>query len=125
MRVFSKPPPRIKCTDNRDSKGRPQLMSKACKTCKSWILIEGTNPNTGKDMAGYVCEKTAMVLMQMETTQMVRQMDAAVTAKIKEVGDKITGAIVHGTKVQIAIADEQRRVSVEGKPLLMLQDAKQ
>jgi hypothetical protein len=69
------------------------------------VHIIGVDPNKGTPVDGYQCARVGAILMQIETTQMIRQMDAGITKKLVEVGNKISHHINYNTQVQIALAE--------------------
>ena len=53
--------------------------------CPKWVQIQGKHPQTGKDIDKWGCADTFVVMMQIETTQQIRQLGAATESMRNEI----------------------------------------
>jgi len=58
--------------------GHRKLCSKLRDTCPKWIKVFGTNPQTGEKVDEWDCADTWATVLQIEQTQQVRQLGAAI-----------------------------------------------
>lgn len=62
-----------------------KAMSKVCHTCPWWICVRGVHPQTGAEVDKWECAIALMPLLQIETSQQVRQGAAATESFRNEV----------------------------------------
>lgn len=60
-------------------------VSKVCHKCPWWILLRGTNPNTGEDVDEWKCSIATIPMLLIETANQSRQGAAATESFRNEV----------------------------------------
>lgn len=53
-------------------------MSEVCQTCPMWVMVRGTNPNTGEPVDRWECAFALMPVLMIENSQQQRATGAAI-----------------------------------------------
>lgn len=81
-------------------------MSAVCHTCPLWTCVRGMNPNTGEQIDRWDCGLAHLPLLQIETSQQVRQAGAATESFRNEVVKRADRRIAHNGHAPILIEGE-------------------
>lgn len=53
-------------------------VSKVCHTCPWYVMVRGTNPNTGKEIDDWACSLTWLPVLSVEQSQKTNSVGAAI-----------------------------------------------
>ena len=76
-----------------------EKMAKVCHKCPLWVMLRGTNPNTGKEVDEWQCSLSALPMLLIENAQQARQAGAATESMRNEIVKRMDRPIQVGPQL--------------------------